>query len=142
MNLNQTVLVGRLGKDPEIRYLASGQAMCKFSLATSEKYKRDGEEKESTAWHNIVVWGSLGEAADESFTKGNEVIVIGKTNTRSWEDKDGNKRTTTEVTATHIGPSLQRKSESEQKPRTDTKTAQRTQERYSQPLPPEDEIPF
>jgi len=97
-SLNKVMLIGNLGKDPELRYTASGQAVAGFSLATSEKFKnRSGEFEERTEWHNIVAWGRLAEIAGEYLSKGKTVFVEGRLQTRKWQDKSGNDRYTTEV---------------------------------------------
>jgi single-strand DNA-binding protein len=98
--MNQVTLLGRLGKDPEVAYTQGGTAVCKFSLATSEKYKdRNGEQKEKTEWHNIVIWGKSGENAAKYLAKGNIVLIErGKITTRSWDDeKTGRKAYMTEI---------------------------------------------
>lgn len=98
--LNKVMLIGRLGKDPELRFTPNGQAVCKFSVATSEKWKdKDGELKSRTDWHNVVVWGRRAEACGEHLKKGAQIYVEGKLSTNSWEDKDGVKRYKTEITA-------------------------------------------
>ena len=100
-SVNKCILVGRLGQDPECRFTKSGDAVCNFSLATSEKWKdkKTGEKMESTEWHRIVIWGKLAEIATEYLNKGKQVYIEGRLQTREWEDKDGNKRQTTEVIA-------------------------------------------
>lgn len=96
--VNKVILVGRLGKDPEVRHLESGAAVANFSVATSETYKdrNTGERKEITEWHNIVLWRGLAEVAEKYLNKGDMVYIEGKLRTRSWE-KDGVTRYTTEV---------------------------------------------
>ena len=96
--VNKVILVGRLGKDPEIRHLESGVAVASFSVATSETYKdrNSGEKKEITEWHNVVLWRGLAEVAEKYLKKGDMVYIEGKLRTRSWE-KDGVTRYTTEV---------------------------------------------
>lgn len=96
--VNKVILVGRLGKDPEVRHLESGAAVANFPMATSETYKdKQGNKQESTEWHNIVLWRGLAEIAEKYLTKGNLVYIEGKLKTRNWQDKDGNTRYTTEV---------------------------------------------
>ena len=96
--VNKVILVGRLGKDPEVRHLESGAAVANFSIATSETYKdKQGNKQETTEWHNIVLWRGLAEIAEKYLTKGNLVYIEGKLKTRNWQDKDGNTRYTTEV---------------------------------------------
>ena len=97
--VNKVILVGNLGKDPEVRYLESGVAVANFTLATSETYKdrNSGERKTQTEWHNVVLWRGLAEVAEKYLKKGSQVYVEGKLRTRSWEDNNGNTRYTTEV---------------------------------------------
>ncbi len=97
-SLNKVMLIGNLGKDPEIRYTASGQAMANFTLATSEKIKnKNGESEERTEWHRVTLWGKLAEIAGEYLTKGRTVYIEGRLQTRKWTDRDGNDRYTTEI---------------------------------------------
>lgn len=101
--VNKAILIGNLGKDPELRYTPGGQAVASFSLATSEKWRdKDGVLQDKTEWHNIVVWGRQAETAKEYLAKGRQVYVEGRIQTRSWEDKDGNKRYTTEIVAQRL----------------------------------------
>ena len=96
--VNKVILVGNLGKDPEVRHLDNGRAVANFSVATSETYKnRQGERVTSTEWHNIVLWTPLAEVAEKYLKKGSQVYIEGKITTRSWDDQEGNKRYTTEV---------------------------------------------
>jgi single-strand DNA-binding protein len=96
--VNKVILVGRLGKDPETRKIDANTSKVTFPLATSEAYKnQDGTWTENTDWHNIVMWRGIAERAERELRKGNVVYIEGKLKTRSWEDKDGNKRYTTEV---------------------------------------------
>ena len=100
MSVNKVILVGNLGKDPELRYTASGTAVCNFSIATTESYKdRDGNRQEKTEWHNIVVWRQLAEICGKYLTKGKQIYIEGKLQTRKWEDRDGNTRYSTEIVA-------------------------------------------
>ena len=93
-SVNKVILVGNLGKDPEVRTLESGSKVVGFSLATSEKYKDKitGEQRVQTDWHNIVMWRNLADIADKYLRKGMQVYIEGKLRTRSWQDRDGNKR--------------------------------------------------
>lgn len=102
--INKAILIGRLGSDPEVRYTPSGVAVANFSIATSEEWKdKDtGEKQERTEWHRIVAWRRLGEICGEYLSKGRQVYVEGRIQTRSWEDREGNKRYTTEIVATDI----------------------------------------
>jgi len=98
MSVNKAILVGRLGKDPELRYTPSGRAVASFSLATSERWTgQDGQKNESTTWHNIVAWGKQAEVIKEYLTKGREVYIEGRIDNRSYDDKEGNKRYISEV---------------------------------------------
>ena len=93
MSVNRAILIGNLGKDPELRYTNSGKAVASFSLATSEKYKdSNGEKKTVTEWHNLVAWGQLAEICSKYLSKGKQIYVEGKIQNRSYNDKDGNKR--------------------------------------------------
>ncbi|MSM39270.1 MAG: single-stranded DNA-binding protein [Geobacter sp.] len=97
-SLNKVMLIGNLGKDPEVRYTTSGQAVASFSIATSEKFKnRNGEMEERTEWHNVVLWGRQAEIAGEYLAKGRTVFIEGRLQTRKWQDKEGRDRYTTEI---------------------------------------------
>jgi len=97
-SLNKVMIIGNLGKDPEVRYTTSGQAVASFSVATSEKFKnRNGEMEERTEWHNVVLWGRQAEIAGEYLAKGRTVFIEGRLQTRKWQDKDGRDRYTTEI---------------------------------------------
>lgn len=100
MSVNKVILVGNLGKDPELKYTPSGAAVANFSIATTERYKdRDGDKQEKTEWHNIVVWRQLAEICGKYLHKGKQVYVEGKLQTRSYDDRDGNKKYITEIVA-------------------------------------------
>lgn len=102
-SVNKVILIGNLGRDPELRFTQGGQAVANFSLATSEKFQgRDGQPKEQTEWHRIVVWGKTAENCAQYLAKGRSVYIEGRLQTRDWEDKDGNKRQTTEITAQRV----------------------------------------
>jgi len=103
--INKVILVGNLGKDPEVRYLEGGTAVANFPIATSETYKdkNTGERKTNTEWHNIVLWRGLAEIAEKYLKKGAQVYIEGKLKTRQWQDKDGQNRYTTEI----VGDNLQ-----------------------------------
>lgn len=97
-SLNKVMLIGNLGKDPEVRYTAGGTAVASFSLATSEKFKgKDGQWEEKTEWHNITLWGRTAEVAGEYLAKGRTVYIEGRLQTRKWTDKEGKDRYTTEI---------------------------------------------
>src|SRR5438477_1801508 len=100
-SVNKVILVGRLGRDPELKYTASGVPFCRFSMATDDVWndKASGERQERTEWHNIVAWDRLAEICNQYLTKGRLVYIEGALQTREWDDQDGNKRRTTEVRA-------------------------------------------
>lgn len=96
--VNKVILLGNLGKDPEVRHLENGRAVANFSIATSESYKnKEGERVTKTEWHNVVLWTPLAEIAEKYLNKGNQVYIEGKLTTRSYDDKDGNTKYITEV---------------------------------------------
>ena len=98
--VNRVILVGRLGRDPEMRHTTSGTAVTNFSVATNEKWKnQSGEPQERTEWHKIVTWSKLAEISNQYLTKGQLVFIEGRIQTREWDDRDGNKRQTTEIVA-------------------------------------------
>lgn len=102
-SLNKVMLIGNLGKDPEVRYTGSGMAVASFSLATSERIKnKSGEYEDKTEWHNITLWGKQAEFAKNYLTKGRTVFVEGRLQTRKWQDKDGKDRYTTEIVGDRI----------------------------------------
>jgi single-strand DNA-binding protein len=97
-SVNKVILIGNLGRDPEMRYLPSGDAVANFSIATTEKWKdKSGEMQEQTEWHRIAFFGRLAEVCGEYLRKGSSVYVEGRLQTRKWTDKDGNERYTTEI---------------------------------------------
>lgn len=96
--VNKVILLGNLGKDPEVRNLESGAKVATFSLATNRSYKaQDGKRVEETEWHNIVLWGALADLAEKFLAKGRQVFIEGRIRTRQWDDKEGVKRYTTEI---------------------------------------------
>jgi len=98
--VNKVILVGRLGADPEVRYTNSGTAVANFNMATSVNFTdKNGEKTEKTEWHRIVAFGRLGEVCGEYLSKGKQVYIEGRLQTREWEDRDGNKKKTTEIVA-------------------------------------------
>lgn len=100
-SVNKVILIGNLGKDPEVRALENGAKLARFSIATSESYtdKNTNEKKEITEWHNIVVWRGLADVAENYLKKGMKVYIEGKLRTRSWQDESGNPKYTTEIVA-------------------------------------------
>ncbi len=96
--INKVILIGNLGKDPEVRTLENGAKVANFTLATSETYKnKEGQRVTTTEWHNIVLWRGLADIAERFLRKGNQVYIEGKIKSRTWDDKDGNKRYITEI---------------------------------------------
>ena len=101
--MNKAQVIGNLGSDPEVRYTPKGTAVATFSVATTERWKdQDGQQKEHTEWHRIVVWRRLAEICGEFLKKGSKVYIEGKMQTRKWQDKDGKDRYTTEVIASNM----------------------------------------
>lgn len=112
--VNKVILIGNLGKDPELRYLPSGGAVTKFSLATGSKWKdKDGQWQDRTDWHNIVAFGRTAEVCNEYLKKGSQVYIEGRIQTRSYDDRDGNKKWITEIIARNVNL-LGRKGEPEE----------------------------
>lgn len=103
MSVNKVILVGFVGNDPEVRYLDSGTPVANFRLATSENYtNRSGEKVSQTEWHNVVVWRGLAEVVEKYVKKGSQLYIEGRIRTRAWDDRDGNKRYTTEIVADNL----------------------------------------
>ena len=143
-SMNKVILMGNLGKAPEIRTLDSGVVMCRFPIATSETYKnrKSGEKTSHTEWHNVVLWRGLAEVAEKYLNKGDKILIEGRIRSRSWEDKEsGQMRFITEILADQmqmIG-SVKRNSSSE-----DFDTAQEPTESFIQesPIEQEEDLPF
>lgn len=108
LGVNKVILVGNLGKDPEVHYFDDGNAIAKFSLATTESYKgKDGQKEEKTEWHNVIVRNALAKVAEKYLRKGSTIYLEGKLRNRTWDDKEGKKHYQTEVNVdnfTMIGP--------------------------------------
>lgn len=103
MSLNKLLLIGNLGKDPEVRFTSGGRAVARFPVATSEQWTdQNGERQERTEWHNVVVWGKQAETCGQYLAKGRQVFIEGSVRTRQYDDKDGNKRYITEVIAQRV----------------------------------------
>jgi len=101
--INKVILIGNLGNDPEMRHTPNGAGVCEFRLATNEAWTdKQGQRQERTEWHRVVVWGKKAEVCSKYLSKGRQVYVEGRLRTRSWEDKEGNKRYTTEVVANDV----------------------------------------
>ena len=103
-SVNKVILIGNLGKDPDVRHLENGATVANFPIATSENYKdrKTGEKVSQTEWHNIVVWRGLADITERYLKKGDKVYIEGKLRTRSWQDQDGNTKYTTEVVADNL----------------------------------------
>ncbi len=147
--INKVILVGNLGKDPEVRHLEGGSAVANFTLATSENYTdKNGQRVTQTEWHNVVLWRRQAEIAEKYLSKGRQVYIEGKLRTRSWTDRDGNTRYTTEV----VGDVLQLLgSRPEESASNDSSEAQVTHSAPEEkkvaspslePQGPEDDLPF
>ena len=102
--INKAIIIGTLGQDPELKHTGSGTAVCSLSVATNERWKdkNTGEQKESTEWHKVVLWQRLAEIAAEYLTKGSQVYLEGRIQTRKWQDKEGQDRYTTEIVASEM----------------------------------------
>lgn len=112
MSVNKVLLIGRLGANPEIRRTNTGTTVANFNLATSENWNdKNGQRQERTEWHRVVVWGKLAELCEKYLSKGRQCFIEGRLQTRSWDDKEGNKKYTTEIVASTVqflgGPSAQ-----------------------------------
>ena len=102
-SVNKVILIGNLGRDPELRYTQGGQAVANFTLATNERFSnREGEKQERTEWHRIVAWARTAELCAQYLAKGRTVYIEGRLQTREWEDKEGQKRRTTEIVANTV----------------------------------------
>jgi single-strand DNA-binding protein len=114
MYINKVILLGNVGKDPEVKYLDNGTAVARITLATSESYKdKSGERKTVTEWHNVVAWRKTAEIVEKWVKKGSELMIEGKLQTRKWSDKDGNQRYSTEIVVDKLtlGKSPEKKEE-------------------------------
>jgi len=146
MSVNKAILVGNVGKDPEIRHLEGGLSVARFTLATSETYKnKSGELVTNTEWHNIVAWRQLADLADRYIKKGRQLYVEGKITTRQWDDKDGVKRYTTEIVADNIrllGKREDNETTSNQVSRTNGTTAPESSPEVADVPNEPDDLPF
>lgn len=138
--INKVILVGHLGKDPEVRHLEGGVSVASFPLATSETYTKDGKKVEQTEWHNIVMWRGLADIASKYLQKGKLVYIEGKLRTRSFEDKEGHKKYTTEVVAENF-TMLGRKSDFESTGNGDAPKAEEQPVDFGE-ASPDDDLPF
>jgi single-strand DNA-binding protein len=143
--VNKVILVGRLGRDPELRYTPKGQAVANFTVATNEVWRnQDGERQERTEWHRIVVWGKTAEFCGNYVTKGRQVYIEGRLQTREWEDREGQKRWTTEIVAQNI-QLLGSRREGDGGGSAREETRDETENPFASPdvpQPPEDDVPF
>ncbi|MEJ7694139.1 single-stranded DNA-binding protein [Daejeonella sp.] len=144
--VNKVILVGHLGKDPEVRHLEGNVSVASFPLATSETYNKDGRKIEQTEWHNIVMWRGLADVASKYLQKGKLVYIEGKLRTRSFEDKEGHKKYTTEIVAENF-TMLGRKSDFDNGHTENTHTTPAKPEEdqsmdYNRPANAEDDLPF
>jgi len=141
-SVNKVILVGRLGKDPELKYTQGGTPVVRFSLATDETWKdQNGDKQQRTEWHNVVAWRKLAEICGQYLNKGKLVFIEGKLQTRNWEDKEGNKRYTTEIVADNMVMLGGRGDEA--RPERNTASAPTTaSESHLEPNITDDDIPF
>ena len=103
MSVNKVIIVGNLGQDPDKRVTGTGQTVTNFTVATNERWTgKDGQKQERTEWHRVVVWGPQAESCAQYLAKGRQVYVEGRLQTRQWDDKEGNKRYTTEIVAANV----------------------------------------
>ena len=143
--VNKVILIGNLGKDPEVRHLENGTAVANFPIATSESYKdKEGNRIDQTEWHNVVAWRKLAEIAESYLKKGSQIYLEGKLRTRSWDDQQGNNKYTTEVVAdtfTMLGKrdDVQNNQQSAGVYKTPSKT---TQPHQNNVVEEEDDLPF
>ena len=148
-SINKVILIGNLGKDPEVRHLESGVAVCNFSIATGETYKdrNSGEKVTHTEWHNIVLWRGLAEVAEKYLKKGAKIYIEGKLRTRSWQDQEGNTRYTTEILGDNM--TMLGKSEPNSSPAASSKSMEASKKKeeplgneFSNPDVENDDLPF
>ena len=151
-SVNKVILIGRVGRDPEVRYTSSGSPVATFSVATDESFKaKNGEQQQHTEWHKVVAWSKLAEICGEYLTKGKLVYIEGSIRSRQWEDQSGNKRTSYEIIARNM-QMLGSRSDSERAASAGTRpaaTSAQNDERFDSgpEIPPEgeitdDDIPF
>lgn len=143
-SLNKAILIGRLGADPEVRYTSNGNPVANFRMATSETWNdKQGQRQERTEWHRIVAWGKLGELCGQYLAKGRLVCVEGRLQTRQWEDRDGNKRQTTEIQAKDV-QFLDSKGSSDSRQPSDAggSSSDDNGYDYTPPVPDDNQMPF
>ncbi len=137
--INKVILIGNLGRDPDIRQLENGTKVASFSLATTESYKnKEGNRVDQTEWHNIVLWRGLAEIAEKYLHKGSTIYLEGKIRTRTWDDKEGNKRYTTEIIGDNM-TMIGGKKDSDNTTNSNTPPPEQTESNPSQEA---DDLPF
>jgi single-strand DNA-binding protein len=142
-SVNKVILIGNLGRDPEVRYTQNGAAVANFTLATNEAWTdKNGERQERTEWHRIVVWGKQAEIVREHLSKGKQVYVEGSLQTRQWDDREGNKRTTTEVRATRVVMLGRPDAAGEERAAPSPREVVTAEDNTAGGPPPDDDIPF
>jgi single-strand DNA-binding protein len=138
-SVNKAILIGNLGKDPELKFTPSGVPMAKFSIATTERFKdSEGNQQERTEWHNIVLWRRLAEIANEYLKKGSPVYIEGRIQTRSWDDESGQKRWMTEI----VGDRMQLLGRRDDTAGEGTTSDFQEQPKKKESLEDEDDLPF
>jgi len=144
MSVNKVILIGNVGKDPVVRHLDKDVTVANFPLATSESYVKDGNKVTNTEWHNIVVWRGLATVVEKYVKKGDKLFLEGKIKTRSWEDKDQNKRYTTEIYVDNLEMlgSPNRNAQSSSSNVTETPASKEESQTSEQENDTEDDLPF
>ena len=142
-SVNKVILIGNVGKDPEVRYLENGSVVANFPIATSEVYKdkNTGKKIENTDWHDVVMWRGLAELAEKYVKKGHKIYIEGKLRTRSWQDQEGNNRYTTEVIADNLTMLGKAPENSNPNPTTTVASDAKTNDDFSGP-DDTDDLPF
>jgi single-strand DNA-binding protein len=142
-SVNKVILIGNLGRDPELRYTQGGQAVANFTLATTERFpSKDGERQERTEWHRIVAWARTAELCAQYLSKGRSVYIEGRLQTREWEDREGQKRRTTEIVAQTVQFLGGRDGGGSSGPRAGGSDVPPADDDGAPPPPPADDIPF
>lgn len=141
--LNKVMIIGHLGRDPEMRYTPSGRPVTSFSVATSRNWTTaEGERRSETEWFNVVAWGSLAEICNQYLKKGQQVYIEGRMQTRRWEDEEGNKRSSTEVVAREMIMLGERREKAEGEAEGGTEPPGNAEAEVNYPHSDEDEFPF
>ena len=145
MSVNKAILIGNVGKDPEIRYLENGTPFCTITLATNETYQnKAGDRVTKTEWHNVVLWRGLAEVASKYVKKGSQIYIEGRIRTRSYDDKDGNKKYITEIVADNMQLLGRRSDDGQSASSSQSSEAKAVQEPdvYDAPINESDDLPF